>query len=508
MTSQIRSERGATALLVAMSLFLLMGMAALAVDLGSAFDDRRQQQSAADVGSLAAVQYANTNHSMPPACTGTPKVQAACRGAVEAIAVISGTLNNRFTAAQWGACVDTGDISAGYPTGSTVSDCISFTTNLQKARVVLPTTQVSTTFGRVLGINTIGISSFSEAGADLNSTSDVIPFALGPLGGGASQSCIFSNPNNGLDTAPCNGPTGGNFGFLDIAHYGNPELGTTDTCMADTQGRLARNITLGADHELTTYSPGDTIRNDATYCPIFTALPNEVTTNPGGSATGLENGFFYGSNLSEGRLLCKGSLSTDTTEENLRILKESSSCVSVKPSGAGSYPEFLDNTPLWEFIDPGAASVAPLCAIGGLDTRQEMEACLIQWKTVFNPTIALFTPDLMESPRFAAVPLLDNDPNLGSSGNYLIMDVLPVYIETIYLGCNSTACAIIHSPGETGPPTCTTLTENTCGVPAAIPGNQSLRAVTSFILELDMLPDEISDHWPSSPGTLKFNLIR
>jgi hypothetical protein len=114
----------------------------------------------------------------------------------------------------------------------------------------------------------------------------------------------------------------------------------------------------------------------------------------------------------------------------------------------------------------------------------------------------------MESPRFAAVPLLDGDPNLGSSDDYLIMDILPVYIETIYLGCNSTACDIIHSPGETGPPTCTNLTDNTCGVPAAIPGNQGLRAATSFILELDMLPDEISDHWPSSQGTLTFNLIR
>ena len=132
MSSKVQSDRGATAMLVALSLILLTGMAALAVDLGSAFDDRRQQQSAADVGSLAAVQYANTNHPLPGACSGSTLQKAACTGGTEAMAVVAGTLNNRFTAAQWTACVDAADDSAGYTIHSTVSDCISFTTNLKK----------------------------------------------------------------------------------------------------------------------------------------------------------------------------------------------------------------------------------------------------------------------------------------------------------------------------------------------------------------------------------------
>ncbi|MGH8927912.1 MAG: pilus assembly protein TadG-related protein, partial [Acidimicrobiia bacterium] len=149
MSSVPPSERGATAIVVAISLILLIGMAALAVDMGGAFDDRRQQQSAADVGSLAAVQYANTNHTLPPVClAGSVLQRAACRGGVEAMAVVSGTLNGRFSAAEWTACVDTGDDATGYTVHSTVSDCISFTSNLKKARVVLPTTQVNTNFGR------------------------------------------------------------------------------------------------------------------------------------------------------------------------------------------------------------------------------------------------------------------------------------------------------------------------------------------------------------------------
>ncbi|MEE9177907.1 MAG: pilus assembly protein TadG-related protein, partial [Acidimicrobiia bacterium] len=44
------SDRGATALLVALAMVMLMGFAAVAVDSGLGFDERRQQQSAADVG--------------------------------------------------------------------------------------------------------------------------------------------------------------------------------------------------------------------------------------------------------------------------------------------------------------------------------------------------------------------------------------------------------------------------------------------------------------------------
>ena len=53
-------ERGASAVLVAASMLMLIGFAAIAVDGGIVFDDRRQQQSAADVGSLAALQFART----------------------------------------------------------------------------------------------------------------------------------------------------------------------------------------------------------------------------------------------------------------------------------------------------------------------------------------------------------------------------------------------------------------------------------------------------------------
>ncbi|MGQ0848913.1 MAG: pilus assembly protein TadG-related protein [Actinomycetota bacterium] len=508
------SDRGATALLVALCLLLLIGFAALAVDVGGAFDDRRQQQSAVDAGTLAAVQYANLNDlPMPAQCAfGSLKQRAACRGSFEAMRVVAGGLNSRFSLADWTGCTDTGDDTAQYTVGAVLADgvtplfdCISFTSNLKKGRVWLPTTQVPTSFGRVLGTTSIDISSMAEAGADIQSSSDVLPFALGPTGTGGSQACLFANPTANLDVAPCNGPVQGNFGFLDISLYGNDIFPTITKCTGDTQGNLATNLALGTDHELSIWQLGDPVHNDRLECEIFTAQPNEVLTQTGGSNTGLENGLFKGINspLAEGRLVCKDG----DPEEIGRIPKTSGgACVDV----VNNFPEFVDDTPLWNFLTgPGIAFTAPTCS--AVDNRQEMEACLIAWRTKAlitpNPP-PLFTADVLGSPRFAAVPSLNFDPSNGS-GNYLILAFVPAYLETIYLGCSANDCDVVHSPGESsvGPcPSPITPLVNTCGVPAN--GNKNMRALTSFILTLDMLDPSITEFWPSRPGTLVYNLIK
>ena len=47
---RLRDERGATLVLVAASMVALLGFAALAVDVGHAYERRRQMQNAADAG--------------------------------------------------------------------------------------------------------------------------------------------------------------------------------------------------------------------------------------------------------------------------------------------------------------------------------------------------------------------------------------------------------------------------------------------------------------------------
>ena len=94
-------ERGASAVLIAFSMILIMGFAAIAVDAGIAFEDRRQQQAAADTGALAAIQFAKTETHADCPNTLPNDDLAACRGAAEARDVVDGTLAGRYSDGDW-----------------------------------------------------------------------------------------------------------------------------------------------------------------------------------------------------------------------------------------------------------------------------------------------------------------------------------------------------------------------------------------------------------------------
>ena len=514
-----RGDRGATAILVAMSMVVLMGFAAVAVDSGILYSDRRQQQSAADVGALAAVQFAKT--TLPTTnCGALSGIDyAACRGAEEAIDVIEGTLPGRYAlVGDWDTCVDSGK-PAEYTQSSTISDCISFTANLQKARVVLPGTDVDTSFARVIGVNTVRVGAFAEAKLDLSLKGGPIPFAVGPGAGSSSQACFFAQSSGNLDIDTCGSSDEGNFGKLNLRLYGNYTMGTPQICSGITAARMAVNIVMGADHamELTGVSPG--IVNDDTNCPITSNPVDQLITWTGNASGAMQDGFFDGiatPNV-EGRLLCKGALSTGPGNEYA-----DQGFVSTEWDDINNYlDESVDHTPLWYYIVPGAISeVIPggACApgLGVITNRAEMATCLDGWKawTVVNGTHtkALFEPTLSLSPRFAAVPIIHADPGTGL-GQYLITNFLPTYIETVYFKCNANTCDIVHSPGENKDtdqplacPNPLTADISSCGWPSN--GNKGIEAVSSFVLTLDMLDPVIADHFPFTPGTIIYNLSK
>lgn len=515
--SQLRtgSDRGASALLIALAMMVLMGFAALALDSGLGFDDRRQQQSAADVGSLAAVQFARTGLvATHPDCGGlTGSDLAACRGAEEVLDVVEGTLPGRYSDVEWNACVDSTK-PAEYVRASFISDCITFTNNFQKVRVVLPGSDVDTAFGRILGVDSIRVGAFAEASMDLDIVGGVLPFAVGPSGASADHACFLAQATANLDIYPCTSSTQGNFGKLSLHLYGNETYETPQACSGSNAARMATNIITGSDHplELASTTPGSTV-NDNTNCPVITNPVDEVETWTGNAAGALATGLFDGISSPdlEGRLRCKGSLSSDTSREEYPLGTYSSTdCVQVNDL----HPEELDHSGLWDYIAPGASSdiaSADDCAPGGgnIVNRSEMETCLNAWKSFGPPhSQSLFTNALAESPRFGAVPLLDSDPGGGFSA-YKIIGFLPVYLETVYLKCNANSCDTVHSPGEpaSGPcPSPLTPTTPSCGWPAN--GNKNIEAMTAFILTLDMLPPEIADRFPYTDGTITYNLHR
>lgn len=503
-----RSDRGATAVLVAVSMLVLMGFVAVAIDSGLLFNDRRQQQSAADGGALAAVQYARTSFTSTycTANTGSDEAYAVCRGAQEAIAVVNGTLPGRYdgvpsnTLADWSVCTDP-NRPARFTRISVQTPCISFTHNFQEARVVLPGTDVATPFGGVIGIESARVGAYAHALLDSEQSADILPFAIGPTGAGSSQACLFAQDTANLSIDPCVGNASGNFGKLDLSIYGNGLLGTVQNCgNSAPQSKMAINLAIGADHILEETSESAGVVDEVANCPITSNPVDQVPVQTGNAAQGISNGLFYGIPVPnfEGRIMCKDGDGNEQPDKD-----SGGQC----ESGVwGPFPEALDNNPLWDYINPANQLSGGACH-GSINNRAEMNACITAWKAVPSPSASLFTDDLRFAPRFAAVPILASDPS-GGSGSYLIVSFDPVYLETIYMSCNANTCATVHSPGETGGGNCPspiTPTTSRCGVPGN--GNpNAIEALTAHMLDLDMLPDSIAENFPGVQGTVVYNL--
>ena len=361
---------------------------------------------------------------------------------------------------------------------------------------------MGTAFGRVIGFDSIQVSAAAEVTLDLNQSADVLPFALGPSGAGANQSCLFANSSSNLDVDPCNGPVQGNFGKLDIALYGNSTVGTPEVCgNANQTLKMATNIIMGTDHPIEKNSDTLGTVNDFTNCPLISNPVDNLEVQTGNSANGIENGLWNGiaTPVREGRITCKDGDPNEGT--NISPV----ACADVN----NNMPETLDHTPLWYYID-NTANV-PSCDPMVIDDRQKMETCLADWRSASpDPDVHhLFNANIQTAPRFGAVPVLASDPSNGT-GSYDVTDFVPTYMETLYLKCTANTCDVVHSPGEpsTDPvcPNPLTPTDNSCGWSSN--GNKGVVALTGFILRKSMLHPDMRSTFPGVEGTVVFNLSK
>lgn len=169
MLTRERDDRGAVAIIVAVTATILFITAALVVDLGLARDTKRQSQNTADASALAA---ANALYPDSGTCTldPSPAISPCYQDAVAA-AKSYAQVNFGVTDAQWSACTDG---SAYYvPAGST--SCVSFTDDTltdtvsaqpNKVRVVVPTREVETGLGNLAGVQSIDVATGARAALD------------------------------------------------------------------------------------------------------------------------------------------------------------------------------------------------------------------------------------------------------------------------------------------------------------------------------------------------------
>lgn len=469
-------DRGATALIIALVMVLIMGIAAVVIDGGFAFSEKRQAQSGVDFASLAALT----------AATGANPENA---GAAEAQAVVAANLPGRTL--DWTTCTDPNRDPLVYTIVSSITQCVSFNTNFSQARVRLPEDAVDTSFGAIVGLSSINVRAESEAIQSSNASADVLPWTAG----GGSTVCLFSNQAP-QTVAPCEGPFSGFFGYLDVALYGSAptELDNPWTCADGTSNtRSAINIAKGADHIMVEWNSGDPAVNDHAECKNRSENVNQLVVQPGSPTQGATEGLID---------VVAGSINGQTFGSAPGRLVYDSTWSTGSALVRG---ETLDNTPLWEYLLDPSCPWAGAAISGPVDEYQEMVDCLDDWTSG-----TIFKLSLDDHARFGAVPIFTSYPT--GPGSYLIDYFSPIWIETIYQNCNATRCRTIFSPGEMGggvdcPPDLAAAPTVNCGH-GHTSGADDVEGVTAFQLELGMLDPETQAFFPGAASLRTLFLLR
>ncbi len=316
-------EGGYALLFTAVTMIGMMLFLALVIDVGQVMLQRRQNQAAADTAVLAGAMVRYD--------------EAALKTTV--VDLLNANLpSGNFTTADLDTCT-----SEPLPTGWTTyptANCLAHDAYWTELRLRVPTRSIQTAFARVGGITTIDHTAFAEAKIARSVT--VLPFAV-PASANGHQ-CLKVGTSSLPDNL-CDQNLQGNFGDLDFTQWGNPTKGTTTDCTGTTS-QYADNLAQGVDHDLYRYAGSAATQadlladpllvEDKSHCPWKKPRVNGVPTSSGNQPNIVGKGLFGDPgdfpDGEPGRLRRLSSLGWTTT------------------TTVGGDP--VDDTPLWEFIDP------------------------------------------------------------------------------------------------------------------------------------------------------------
>lgn len=507
--SRGRDERGATIVLFALVLVVLLVFTAFAVDLGSARQKKRGVQTGADGGALGAVQEVSL---------GSVAVVNAAKSLVEQnLELAPGTI----TDADWSSCSNPGGSTPRFVAPFT---CISFDNTLSELRVRVPPRVFETYFAGVVGIDELRVSGEATAAVRTHGFGGVLPFALVSGGGGGDGYECVKTDTGGNAEEPCSGPESGNFGFLNFRLYA---AGDIPSCTGQGNDRVEANIAEGVDHSLSRLN-GKPYNGTAKYdqcTPTIVDTPNGTDTT-----TGLLPATFHC-----GILAAPNGSASCTTPAVGRL---------ARGANLSTFhgTQQIDDGPLWEFIPSGSLTGVPaachrdqfdgaLGALGSGDAlpanveaylmpkpekermRLMLQRCFSIYNTgqwivddgvtftetqspgsgvLFGSDSATEEPfnlfDIQLSPRFAYVPELTVTTFPNGTANVSFQLFRGVFLQRL-LGCNGTGtCAIDWEPGVSG---------NTSA------NNQFSDAVTAFVFNPSMLPGGLGS--PDAPFDIGVN---
>lgn len=452
-----REDGGFAVLVVAVAMVVLLVFVAFAVDVGMLYNERRQDQAAADSAALG----------------GAISMASGVNAAAEAAAAVARSdLDTTYTDTEWGnlwaACDDPGHLRFTGTVLGRSTECISASTR-GVLRVRLPAQVVETAFARVVGIETVSTSATAEASAGVPG-GGLLPFAILVTATDGSQLCLRTG-TGGHAVPPCGGPSSGNFGALEVPQYGNEAMGTQNIpCNLNKSEQLAVNIAVGIDHLVLPWQGTDVL--DSCLEPFGPTMLNTFQ--------GLSNGLFEG---------LIGGITVSGTTFPGRVT------VGANPKRVlrrGTTTWNVDNRPLWEYIPMAKGATVPTScrretfeALAVTARTAQLTTCLGDWRTA-GPRGVLFdldadaddVPDILGSARFGFAPQFVETGFPSGNGYLRVKSHRGVFIQGMWFGCTGNGCATEYHPGEG-------TTQIT------IPNGKPLDQITGFLLPNGTLPESI-----------------
>ena len=458
-------EQGVTLVLVTLLVFVMLAFAALVVDLGYQEAQRRQAQSAVDSAVLAAGVTIFTSNG---------DLQAAID---DVLTFSDGNTKWSLPGASWLSCTDPDALqwTAADLGLSPATQCISFDGGFGEIRALLPTFQLDSFFGKIVGIDTLPVWAEAQAEIGLPFGTSTPPFVVLADAMAGDEVCLRTSSSgqdmpgqwigNGVGGGAANQPTqplasepdyvpdpcdelpstSQFFGTLNPYFYNDvdPSSNPDTACRSFGSNSIDFTIADGIDHILSSfepdYPPGSDVRVEGVGCPQGppSEFPNTMDLQTGFTAQKLRCGL-----LSSGGGTCSaGPDSPDNLTVKPRFQR---GFFSAGPTRAFA-GEDMENRPPWTFFRSDLQSVlvpgsckAVDSGIGSTgwdyyDLKEGFLDCLTDWGSG-NFTTTLFSTDLLVSGRFAFIPQLA-EGSLSSSPVHF-NSFVPIFFHQLYQSGN------------------------------------------------------------------------
>jgi hypothetical protein len=411
---------------------VLMGMAALAIDAAAGWNERRQDQTASDLSAVAGGLSFGNNDTIAAQAKATARAN------------VDSTYTDTEWAALWSSCTDS-DRPPGFTplvTSSGIEQCISI--NPSFLRVRLPDQTVGTSFGGILGIDS------------LTTHADAI-VTLFPLGGaGALPFAVQADATSGelcLDTStggkivpPCDGNEQGSYGNIAPPLFGEPTtLNTSPACSNQTAsgGYIAESIAMGIDHLILSL-PASTW--NAQGPPAADNGDNSAKEGPVDAYSNMDRCIDTGGQIAEAAdgapinavLVDSGNAVKAAITEGLMTGGVFADGLGPRLTRTGPYRTVagyqLDNTPLWDHLLAGStpascdgSTFAGLPDIAAKNTQ--MTTCLTMWTSGDGQ---IFDDSILTSSRLGVAPRTWHEVYGNGLAASPVMSFEVVYIHALH----------------------------------------------------------------------------